>query len=99
MDLVIFEENKPLVLQALGNGDFDYIESASEVYEADFFRFIKARTILDKLAQTYPTPRKKEDVPLWLYIQQPFNATSWGAFLQCLSYGGSLRRDAQRFWT
>ena len=68
MDLVIIEENKPLVLQALGNGDFDYIESASEVYEADFFRFIKARTILDKLAQTYPTPRKKEDVPLWLYI-------------------------------
>ena len=68
MDLVIFEENKPLVLQALGNGDFDYIESTSEVYEADFFRFIKARTILDELAQTYPTPRKKEDVPLWLYI-------------------------------
>jgi len=56
MDFVIFEENKPLVLQALGSGDFDYIESASEVYEADFFRFIKARTILDKLAETYPTP-------------------------------------------
>jgi hypothetical protein len=47
MDLVIFEENKPFVLQSLGNGDFDYIESASEVY---------------------PTPRKKEDVPLWFYI-------------------------------
>ena len=46
MDLVIFEENKPLVLQALSNGDFDYIESASEVYEADFFRFIKAGKIL-----------------------------------------------------
>ncbi len=44
MDLVIFEENKPFVLQALGNGDFDYIESASEVYEAEFFRFIKANT-------------------------------------------------------
>ena len=68
MDLVIFEENKPFVLQSLGNGDFDYMESASEVYEADFFRFIKAKTILDKLADTYPTPRKKEDVPLWFYI-------------------------------
>jgi len=68
MDLVIFEENKPLVLHALGNGDFEYIESASEVYEADFFRFIKAGTILDKLAATYPTPRKKEDVSLWFYI-------------------------------
>jgi len=58
MDLVIFEENRPFVLQSLGNGDFDYIESASEVYEADFFRFIKARTILDKLAETYPTQGK-----------------------------------------
>ena len=49
MDLVIFEENKLFVLQALGNGDFDYIESASEVFEAEFFRFIKAKAILDKL--------------------------------------------------
>ena len=60
MDLVIFEENKPLILQALGNGEFDYIESASEVYEADFFRFIKAKAILDNLAGTYPTPEKRK---------------------------------------
>ena len=56
MDLVIFEENRPFVLHSLNSGDFDYIESASEVYEADFFRFIKAKKILDKLAATYPTP-------------------------------------------
>ena len=68
MDLVIFEENKLFVLQALGNGDFDYIESASEVFETEFFRFIKAKAILDKLAQTYPSPRKKEEVPLWFYV-------------------------------
>jgi hypothetical protein len=37
MDLVIFEQNKPLVLSALGDGDFDYIEAASEVFETDFF--------------------------------------------------------------
>ena len=100
MDLVIFEENKPFVLKCLGNGDFDYIESASEVYETDFFRFIKARTILDKLTDTYPTPRKKEDVPLWfIYIKQPFHAASWCTLLQCLSNGGSFRGDAQCFWT
>jgi hypothetical protein len=68
MDLVIFEENKPLVLEALGNGEFDYIEAASEVFEADFFRFIKARTLLDQLAETYPMPRKKEEVPFWFYV-------------------------------
>jgi hypothetical protein len=95
MDLVIFEENKPLVLQALSNGDFDYIESASEVYEADFFRFIKARTILDKLAQTYPTPRKKEDVPLWLYISSNLSMRlhgvhSFNAFPMVIRSGGML---------
>mgnify|MGYP007065723334 CR=1 FL=1 len=42
MDLVIFEDNKPFVVKALQNGDFDYMEAASEVVEADFFRFIKA---------------------------------------------------------
>jgi len=95
MDLVIFEENKPLVLQALSNGDYDYIESASEVYEADFFRFIKARTILDKLAQTYPTPRKKEDVPLWLYISSNLSMRlhgvhSFNAFPMVVRTGGML---------
>jgi hypothetical protein len=68
MELVIFEENKPLVLEALGNGAFDYIEAASEVFEADFFRYIKARTLLDQLAETYPMPRKKEEVPFWFYV-------------------------------
>lgn len=68
MGFVIFEENKPFVLEALGNGEFDYMEAASEVFEADFFRFIKARALLDELAETCPTPRKKEDVPFWFYV-------------------------------
>jgi len=95
MDLVIFEENKPFVLRALGNGDFDYIESASEVYEAEFFRFIKAKTILDKLAKTYPTPRKKEEVPLWFYISSNLSMRlhgvhSFNAFPMVVRSGGML---------
>lgn len=68
MDFVIFEKNKALVLEALRNGEFDYIEAASEVFETDFFRFIGANQILQKLAQTYPSPRKKQEVPLWVYV-------------------------------
>jgi len=52
MGLVIFEENKPFILESFGNGDFDYIEAASEVFETDFFIFIDAESILQKLAQT-----------------------------------------------
>ena len=73
----------------------DYIESASEVYEADFFRFIKARTILDKLADTYPTPPKEEDVPLWFYISSNLSMRlhgmySFNAFPMVVRSGGML---------
>jgi hypothetical protein len=95
MALVIYEQNKPFVLQALGNGDFDYIEAASEVFETDFFRFIKAKSILDKLAQTYPTPRKKEEVPLWFYIASNLSMRlhgvhSFNAFPMVVRSGGML---------
>lgn len=96
MDLVIFEENKPLVLKALGNGEFDYIEAASEVFEADFFRYIKARTLLDQLAETYPTPRKKEEVPLWFYVASNLSMRLHGvhafdAFPLVVRSGGMLQ--------
>lgn len=68
MNLVLFEENKPLILRALGDGEFDAMEAASEVFETAFFRYIGAPSILGELAKTYPTPRKKEEVPLWFYV-------------------------------
>ena len=96
MDLVIFEENKPFVLAALGNGEFDYIEAASEVFEADFFRFIKARAYLDQLAETYPTPRKKEEVPFWFYVASNLSMRLHGvhafdAFPMVVRCGGMLQ--------
>jgi hypothetical protein len=96
MDLVIFEQNKPLVLKALGNGDFDYMEAASEVFEADFFRFIKARSLLDELSQSYPTPRKKHDVPFWFYVAGNLSMRLHGvhafdAFAMVVRAGGMLQ--------
>jgi hypothetical protein len=95
MELVIFEHNKPLVLEALGNGEFDYIESASEVFETEFFRFIKAKRILDKLAETYPSPRKKQEVPLWFYVASNLSMRlhgvhSFNAFPLVVRSGGLL---------
>jgi len=96
MELVIFEENKPLVLEGLRNGEFDYIEAASEVFEADFFRFIKAGTLLDSLVETYPTPRKKEEVPLWFYVASNLSMRLHGvhafdAFPMVVRSGGMLQ--------
>jgi hypothetical protein len=96
MDLVIFEENKPFVLEGLGKGEFDYMEAASEVFEADFFRFIKARAYLDQLAETYPMPRKKEEVPFWFYVASNLSMRLHGvhafdAFPMVVRCGGMLQ--------
>lgn len=96
MDLVIFEENKPFIVRSFREGDFDYMEAASEVVEADFFRFIKARTLLDELAETYPKPRKKEDVPFWFYIASNLSMRLHGvhafdAFPLVVRSGGMLQ--------
>ena len=95
MGLVIFEDNKPFILNALGNGDFDYIDAASEVYETDFFRFINAKTILQELAQSYPSPRKKQDVPVWFYVASNLSMRlhgvhSFHAFPLVVRCGGML---------
>jgi len=66
--ITLFERNDALVIEAFRRGEFDYLEGAQEVCEADFFRAIAEWKILDKLAASYPSPRKKQDVPLWVYI-------------------------------
>lgn len=96
MDLVIFEENKPFIVQSFRDGEFDYMEGASEVFEADFFRFIKARALLDELAETYPKPRKKEDVPFWFYVASNLSMRLHGvhafdAFPMVVRCGGMLQ--------
>jgi hypothetical protein len=95
MDLVIFEQNKPFILRALGNGDFDYIDAASEVFETEFFRFINGKKILDQLSESYPNPRKKEDVPLWVYVASNLSmrlhgVQSFNSFPLLVRSGGML---------
>ncbi len=65
---MLFERNDALVLEAFRRGEFDYVDALGEVSEADFFRAITERKILAKLAESYPSPREKHDVPLWVYI-------------------------------
>ena len=65
---MLYERNDRLVIEAFQRGEFDYLEWVGEVSEADFFRTIASRKVLDKLAATYPSPCQKHDVPLWVYI-------------------------------
>jgi hypothetical protein len=68
MDVVVYEYNPEYVLEAFRRGEFDFVDGVSEVAETEFFRYIGARRILAKMAETYPSPREKEEVPLWMFV-------------------------------
>lgn len=67
-NILCLEENKKYVLELFRDGEFDYIDAANEVAEGKFFRFIDAKGYLEAFAASYPTPRVKEEVPLWFYL-------------------------------
>ena len=49
-------------------GRFDYVELASDVAETKFFQFLFGEQIVEKLGQSYPSPRDRHHVPLWMYV-------------------------------
>jgi hypothetical protein len=64
----LFERNDRLVIEAFQRGEFDFLEGVGEISETDFFRVIAQKKVIEKLAAAYPSPCKKHDVPLWVYI-------------------------------
>ena len=49
MDLVVFENNKPYVIDEFREGRFDYVELASDVAETKFFQYLFGQQIVNKL--------------------------------------------------
>jgi len=66
--ILVYEENRAYVIEQFHNGHFDYLDVVQEVAQRDFFRFVASTRLLERLAQSYPWPRKKEEVPRWLYL-------------------------------
>jgi len=95
MDLISFQYDRSFVLDALRQGDIDYLEHVSEAAEADLFRHLIRRQVIQRLAETYPTPRKKEEVPIWIYLSSELTlklhgAQSYHAFPRILRCGGLI---------
>ncbi len=93
---MLFERNDALVVVAFRRGEFDYLEGAGEVSETDFFRAMTERKVLQKLADTYPSPHKKHDVPLWVYIASDISMRFHGvhrfhAFPYVVRSGGMIQ--------
>ena len=95
MDIVCYERNQGFVLENFQKGEFDYMDTASEVVETEFFRYIGAKKILQELAATYPSPRKKHDVPVWFYMASNISMRlhgvhSFNAYPYVVRCGGML---------
>ena len=95
MDLVAFQYDRSFVLEALRRGEIDCLEHVSEAAEADFFRHLIRRDVLNRLAESYPTPREKQEVPVWLYLASELSlklhgSESYHAFPRVLRSGGLI---------
>jgi hypothetical protein len=83
MDLTVFEENKELVVEAFERGEFDFVEGVDEVDEAEFFRFIGAKGVLQKLSAAYPSPRVKQEVPVEVFVSSAMSLRLHGVVSYC----------------
>jgi len=93
---MLYERNDSYVIEAFRQGKFDYLEGVGEVSEADFFRALAGKNILRKLADTYPSPCKKHDVPVWVYIASDLSMRfhgvhSFHAFPYVVRLGGMVQ--------
>ena len=68
MNLEIIEHHQQQVLAAFSQGQFDQIEIIGEADEKEFFELCFREKILARLAESLPTARKKEEVPLWFEL-------------------------------
>ncbi|MDZ7926464.1 MAG: hypothetical protein U5L46_04940 [Agrobacterium sp.] len=77
---VVYEENKVKVLEHLRQGEVEYMDLSSWSYQDRFFAFLLGIRFFELCAASYPSPRKKEEVPLWFLlccaVQMRVNTTS-----------------------
>jgi hypothetical protein len=68
MDLELVEPHPRRVLEAFRQGEFDGLEILGQADEKAFFELCFKEKLLEGLAATMPTARKKEEVPKWFVL-------------------------------
>src|SRR3989338_6408626 len=65
---IIYEENRGKVLNDLKDGRLDYLDLADWTFQDKFFAFLLGIRFFEICGASYPSPRRKEDVPLWFLL-------------------------------
>lgn len=66
--LIIYEENAIKVINELKEGRVDYMDLSSWSFQDRFFAFLLGIRAFEILESSYPTPRSKEEIPVWFLI-------------------------------
>ena len=95
--LVIYEEDKQRVRKSLKDGRLDYLDLADWTFQDKFFAFLLSLRFFEICGASYPSPRKKEEVPIWFLlackVQMKLHTTaSFGKLPGILRSGAVLSR-------
>lgn len=74
-----FEQDQEFIREKLEEGFLDHLEVVSRVVETQFFQNFIGSGDMQRLAASYPSPRQKHDVPLWLYLSSQITLRLHGA--------------------
>jgi hypothetical protein len=66
--LILYEEDKVRVKRELKEGRLDYLDLADWTFQDKFFAFLLGIRFFEICGSSYPSPRKKEEVPIWFLI-------------------------------
>lgn len=94
-DLDLIEHHPQRVMEAFRQGEFDQLEIIGEADEKEFFELCLRERILQALAESMPTERKKIEVPLWFQLAANLSLklhqeNSYAAFEAVAQCGGLL---------
>ena len=65
---IIYEQNKPKVRHDLEDGRIDYIDLTSWSFMDRFFAFLISSEFFEWAGTSYPTARRKHEIPVWFLI-------------------------------
>lgn len=65
---IVYKENKVKVMEQLKKGDVEYMDLSNWSYQDRFFAFLTGIRFFELCGASYPSPRKKEEVPLWFLL-------------------------------
>ena len=66
--LVVFKKNKPKVIAALKDGKISYVADSKWSFADEFYAFCISIGFFSFVQQTYPNPRQRKNIPLWILI-------------------------------